>query len=164
MQRSAVIFMLCLGVASARAQDSARSGHLYDELARMDHELFEAAFVTCDQAKFSSLFANDPDFYHDRTGATYGEEVKKLQSCPRDSGVKRTLVVDSLEVYSIKDFGAIQIGRHTFTRAGEPRVEIAKFVHLWRYRDGQWRLARVLSFDHRPMTESDGNTATNSQP
>jgi hypothetical protein len=50
MQLSAAIFMLCQGVASARAQDTARSGRLYDELARMDHELFEAAFVSCDQA------------------------------------------------------------------------------------------------------------------
>jgi hypothetical protein len=85
---------------------------------------------------------------------------KRLQSCPRDNGVKRTLVADSLVVYPIKDFGAIQTGRHTFTRAGEPGVEIAQFVHLWRYRDGQRRLARVLSFDHPRMTELDETTAT----
>jgi Domain of unknown function (DUF4440) len=164
IRASAALFILALVVASAHAQDSARSGRLYDELAKMDRELFEAAFVTCDQVKFSSVFVDDPEFYHDRTGATYGEDVKRLQSCPRDNGVKRTLVADSLEVYPLKDYGAIQIGRHTFTRAGEPGVEIAKFVHLWRYIDGQWRLARVLSFDHRPMTELDENTATDVQP
>jgi hypothetical protein len=161
---SAVILVLALATAGAHAQDSARSGRLYDELARMDHELFEAAFVTCDQVKFSSLLVDDPEFYHDRTGAAYGEDVKKLQSCPRDNGVKRTLVADSLEVYPIKDFGAIQIGRHTFTRAGEPGAEIAKFVHVWRHRDGQWRLARVLSFDHHPMTELDENAGLDKQP
>jgi hypothetical protein len=126
----------------------------------MDHELFEAAFVTCDQVKFSSLLVDDPEFYHDRTGASFGDDVKKLKGCPRDNGVTRTLVAGSLEVYPIKDFGAVQVGRHTFARAGEPGVEVAKFVHLWRYRDGQWRMARVLSFDHRPMTESDEDTSS----
>ncbi len=161
---SSAIFILALAVASARAQDSARADHLYEELARMDRELFDAAFVTCDQAKFGSLFTDDAEFYHDRTGATYGEAVKQLRSCPRDSGVRRTLVAGSLEVYPIKDYGAIQMGRHTFTREGEPGVEIAKFVHLWRYRDGHWRLARVLSFDHRPKTEHDDNIATDARP
>lgn len=130
----------------------------------MDRELFDAAFLKCDQAKFSSLFTDDAEFYHDRTGASYGEAVKQLHSCPRDDGVKRTLVAGSLEVYPIKDFGAIQMGRHTFTREGEPGVEIAKFIHLWRYSDGKWQLARVMSFDHRPMTDQDENTASDDRP
>jgi len=134
----------------ADAQGSSRSGRLYDELARMDRELFDAAFVECDQAKFSSLFTDDAEFYHDRTGASYRDDVKKLRSCPRENGVTRTLVPGSLEVYPIKDFGAIQMGRHTFVRAGEPGAEIAKFVHLWSYSEGKWRLSRVMSFDHRP--------------
>jgi hypothetical protein len=130
----------------------------------MDRELFDAAFVDCDQAKFGSLFTDDAEFYHDRTGATYGESVKQLRSCPRDNGVKRTLVPGSLEVYPIKDFGAIQMGRHYFTREGEPGAEIAKFVHLWRYGDGKWRLSRVMSFDHRPMTAQDGIAASDATP
>lgn len=160
----ASISILALAVSSAGAQESPRSGPVHDELAKMDRELFEAAFVTCDQAKFSSLFTDDAEFYHDRTGASYGETVKQLRSCPRDDGVKRTLVAGSLEVYPIKDFGAIQMGRHTFTREGEPGVEIAKFVHLWRHSDGTWRLARVISFDHRPMTDQDKSTASDAQP
>ena len=153
-QLSAALLVLAAAAPGAWAQDSAQSGHLYDELARMDRELFDAAFVSCDQAKFSSLFTDDAEFYHDRTGAAYGESVKQLRSCPRDNGVKRTLVSGSLEVYPIKDFGAVQLGRHTFTREGEPGAEVAQFVHLWRYSDGKWRLARVLSFDHRPLTQA----------
>lgn len=116
----------------------------------MDRKLFDAAFVKCDQATFRSLFTDDAEFYHDRAGASYRDEARTLRSCPRENGVTRTLVPGSLEVYPIKDFGAIQIGLHTFTRQGEPGAEIAKFVHLWRYIAGQWRLARVMSFDHRP--------------
>jgi len=151
----AAISAVSFSMSDAGAQDSARSGHVFDELARMDRQLFDAAFVNCDQATFSSIFTDDAEFYHDRTGAVFGESVRQLRSCPRDNGVKRTLVPGSLEVYPIKDFGAIQMGRHTFTRDGEEGAEIAKFIHLWSYSEGRWRLSRVMSFDHRPMTEQD---------
>lgn len=133
-----------------QAQDTAHSGPLHDELARMDAALFEAAFVTCDAAKFRALFTEDAEFYHDKDGAKLGEAVKVLNFCPRDEGVTRTLVPGSLEVYPMQGYGAVQMGRHVFARKGEPGAEEAKFVHLWKREAGGWRLARVLSFDHRP--------------
>ena len=67
-----------------------------------------------------------------------------------DTRVTRTLIPGSLEVYPLQGYGAIQIGRHVFAKKGEPGSEVARFVHLWKHEDGVWRLARVLSFDHRP--------------
>lgn len=144
--------LIAASATASFAQDAARSGPLFEELARMDRELFEAAFVTCDASKFRALFTDDAEFYHDRTGASVGEAARTLKSCPRDNGVTRTLVPGSLEVYPMQGYGAIQIGRHVFARKGEPGSEIAKFVHLWKRENGVWRLARVLSFDHRPST------------
>lgn len=164
MHRLASVLLLALAASGAKAEDTPRSGRLYDELAAMDRELFDAAFVDCDRAKFSALFTEDAEFYHDRDGAMTGPQVTELRGCPRDEGVRRTLVEGSLEVYPIKDFGAVQIGRHTFTKDGEEGTGIAKFVHLWRYSDGQWRLARILSFDHRPLTDADGTPAPAAQP
>lgn len=135
------------------AQDTVRSGQLYDELARMDTALFDAAFISCSADKFRAVFTDDAEFYHDRTGASYGESVRTLKSCPRDNGVTRTLVPGSLEVYPMQGYGAIQIGRHTFARAGESGSEVAQFVHLWKREGSAWRLARVLSFDHRPSVQ-----------
>lgn len=148
---NASVAALLMTVATAcPAQDTAGSGQLFDELARMDSALFEAAFVTCNAEKFRAIFTDDAEFYHDRTGASFGDAVRTLKSCPRDNGVTRTLVPGSLEVYPMQGYGAVQIGRHTFARKGEPGSEAARFVHLWK-RDGNvWRLARVLSFDHRP--------------
>lgn len=148
-KRGAVALLMSLASACS-AQDPARSGLLYDELVRMDSELFEAAFVTCSAEKFRALFTDDAEFYHDRTGASFGDAVRTLKSCPRDDGVTRTLVPGSLEVYPMQGYGAIQIGRHIFARKGEPGSETAQFVHLWKREGGAWRLARVLSFDHRP--------------
>ena len=67
------------------AQDSVRSGPLYEELARMDSALFEAAFITCYADRFRAIFTEDAEFYHDRTGASYGDDVRTLKSCPRDN-------------------------------------------------------------------------------
>lgn len=50
----------------------------------------------------------------------------------------------------MQDHGAVQIGRHVFAREGEAGSEEAKFVRLWKRQAGGWRLARVLSFGHRP--------------
>jgi hypothetical protein len=145
--------LVALSASSVAAQDAARSGSLFDELARMDEELFDAAFVTCSAGRFRALFTEDAEFYHDRTGVSVGEAVRTLKSCPRDDGVTRTLVPGSLEVYPMQGYGAIQIGRHVFARKGEPGSEEAKFVHLWKQENGVWRLARVLSFDHRPSAQ-----------
>ena len=136
--------------ASLACAEGSSDGSLYAELSTMDRELFTAAFISCDEKKFKSLLTDDVEFYHDKTGPRYGEDVGKLRSCPRDNGVTRTLVPESLEVYPISGYGAVQIGRHTFTREGEKGTEIAKFVHLWKSNDGKWKLARILSFDHRP--------------
>ena len=145
----AVLFSVALALP-CRAQETARSGPLYDELAGMDAALFDAAFSTCDAARFRAIFTDDAEFYHDRSGASFGEAVKVMKSCPRDNGVTRTLVPGSLEVYPLQGYGAVQIGRHVFARQGESGSEEAKFVHLWKREAGGWRLARVLSFDHRP--------------
>ncbi|MEJ6004904.1 nuclear transport factor 2 family protein [Paucibacter sp. AS339] len=142
--------LIAMSASACFAQDAARSDPLFEELARMDHELFDAAFVSCNASQFRALFTDDAEFYHDRTGASVGEAARTLKSCPRDNGVTRTLVTGSLEVYPMQGYGAIQMGRHVFARKGEPGSEEAKFVHLWKRENGAWRLARVLSFDHRP--------------
>lgn len=146
----AVAVWLLAAATNGHAQDSPRSGALFDQLAAMDHALFEAAFVTCDKQRFRMLFTDDAEFYHDRTGASFGEDARTMKTCPRDNGVTRELLAGSLEVYPMSDYGAIQIGRHRFTKRGEPGSEVARFVHLWKRAGDTWRLARVLSFDHRP--------------
>ena len=144
---------VALCATSVAAQDATQGGPLFAELASMDKELFDAAFETCNADRFRALFTEDAEFYHDRTGASVGEAARTLKSCPRESGVTRTLVPGSLEVYPMQGYGAIQIGRHVFARKGEPGSEQARFVHLWKQENGVWRLARVLSFDHRPSTQ-----------
>lgn len=62
----------------------------------------------------------------------------------------RTLVEGSLEVYPVKDYGAIQIGSHTFCHMenGQEDCGTFKFVHLWRKENDSWKLTRVISYGH----------------
>ncbi|HEX7029596.1 MAG TPA: nuclear transport factor 2 family protein [Gammaproteobacteria bacterium] len=152
----AACLVLASGTGVADDVVNAKSDALYDELLRMDRLLFEAAFVACDANAFRSLFTEDAEFYHDLAGPTFGEEVWTLNNCPRDNGVRRVLVPESVEVYPMEGYGAIQMGEHWFVEEGAQTSTLAKFVHLWRKEDGEWRLARVLSFDHQSKPKSEG--------
>jgi hypothetical protein len=134
--------------------DASRVGALFEELAHMDSAVFDASFVSCDHEKANAIFTHDVEFYHDKTGFQSGRQVhentKKLtESCPGERGIRRELVAGSLQVFPIKDFGAVQMGVHRFIERGSPTMTVAKFVHLWKKEDGKWRLSRVLSFDHQ---------------
>ena len=56
----------------------------------------------------------------------------------------------------VKDFGAIAQGVHRFCQVAGGRCEgEADFAMVWRLRDGQWQVTRVLSYGHRPSAASD---------
>ena len=143
-------------VAKARATvvDSSRVGPLYDELARVDSALFDAAFVRCDTARVFALMSDDVEFYHDVTGLHRGAEVRAdfvrlAANCPRAQGVRREVVPGSLHVYPIAGFGAVQTGVHRFVEK-VVGATTARFVHVWRRGDdGSWQATRILSLDHQ---------------
>lgn len=161
--RLAIVSLAVLGASGeVRAQtipqngDGLRSGPLFEALARLDSALFEASFVTCDAAKANAIFTDDVEFYHDKDGLSVGEQVREntrrlTASCPGKHGVTRTIVPGTLRVYPIAGHGALQVGTHRFDERGAATSTVAQFISLWRLQDGQWRLARVISFDHRSV-------------
>jgi Domain of unknown function (DUF4440) len=126
-----------------------------EELTRaittLDAELF-AAYNTCDLEKFGSLIDENIEFYHDKGGLAVGKKALvegiKNNICGK---VTRELVAGSLEVYPIAHYGAVEIGVHRFLHPWTQDhgvVGEAKFIHLWQYKEGAWRVTRVISFDH----------------
>jgi ketosteroid isomerase-like protein len=159
---TASLLLLLAHAPLLRAQDAPAldsglvAGPLFDELARMDAAMFDATFVRCDAAKANAIFADDVEFYHDKDGLSSGEQVREntrrlTASCPREKGVTRTIVPGSLRVYPIEGYGAVQVGVHRFDERGAATSTVARFVSVWRMQDGEWRLARVLSLDHRSV-------------
>jgi ketosteroid isomerase-like protein len=123
------------------------------KIAHMDSLLFNA-FNACDVTTSKSLFTEDLEFYHDAGGLTnYAQNVKLIvQRCEGETKVRRELVEGSLEVFPIKGFGAIQVGSHRFYHTAKGQNEqmdgTFKFVHIWKNVNGDWKICRVISYDH----------------
>jgi hypothetical protein len=116
----------------------------------LDTALFDA-YNKCDLVKFRSLLADDVEFYHDKGGVTLGAdkltESIKTNICGGD--VRRELVPGTFEAHHMEGYGAIEIGTHRFLH---PKTNGApgegKFITLWQYKGGAWKVTRALSFDH----------------
>ncbi len=120
-------------------------------ITALDAALFDA-YNKCDLEKFASYIDENVEFYHDQGGVTLGraaltESVKK-NICGK---VTRELVPGSLHVFYMKGYGAIEVGVHRFHHPGHEDTEgvgEGKFIHLWQYKDGAWKITRVMSYDH----------------
>ena len=127
-------------------------------IIELDRQLF-GAYNRCDLKKFDSMLADDVEFYHDQGGVTLGHEKLtesiKNNICTGDT--QRVLVPGTLKIYYMKSYGAIEMGVHRFLH---PKTEATNgtgegsFVHLWRYKDGAWKVTRVLSYDHHSADKS----------
>lgn len=143
-----------LAFAQAPSSSTGDSGTLFTTIKALDAKLFDA-YNTCDLQTVGSLVSEDLEFYHDKTGLAVGRQnlldALKANICGK---VTRQLVPGSLEVYPIADYGAVEIGVHTFHHPNDPtNVGEAKFVMLWHQKDGHWQITRVISFDHHPAAK-----------
>lgn len=149
-----MIFLIWTSLSKAQSIDvSVTKTDLYDTIYLMDSIFFEA-FNTCDTTMSKSLFTKDLEFYHDHGGLTnYDQNLRSIiNRCNATTKVRRELVPGSLEVYPIKDYGAIEIGRHRFyyRQVGEEEKldGTFKFIHIWVHENNEWKISRVISFDH----------------
>jgi len=149
-------FLIAMFAAQIHAQaiqplDSIKNQADLDQtIAALDTALFDA-YNRCDLEKFASFVADDIEFYHDKGGLTLGKQAFvdaiKRNICGTD--IRRELVPGTLEAHYMKGYGAVEIGTHRFLHpksnngTGEGR-----FVTLWQYKDGSWKITRALSFDH----------------
>jgi hypothetical protein len=140
------------GAAEIRPLEAITSQAELDEtVTALDAELFDA-YNRCDLPAFRRLLAEDIEFYHDVGGATLGAEALtdsvRRNICGGDT--VRELVSGSLKIYYMKGFGAVEIGEHRFLhpKSHTPTGE-GKFINLWRYDKGAWKITRAISFDHR---------------
>lgn len=124
---------------------------LYKEIAAMDKVLFDA-FNRQDAAGVKAVFSTDLEFFHDMGGLQNYEQNDKAtrELFARDLRLKRELVPGSMEVYPVKDYGAIQTGRHTFCHVenGKDDCGTFKFLQIWKRTAEGWKLARVVSYGH----------------
>lgn len=141
------IAVLCLSSAV-----SANQPNLNAEILGMDKKLFDA-FNARDLEMTKSIFDPTLEFFHDTGGlSNYDKTIANTQRLFSNAGdLKRELVPESTEIYTVKDFGAIQTGRHKFCHTENQKLECGtfKFLHIWKNTKGAWTLVRVVSYAHQ---------------
>jgi len=138
-------------------QAAAPKDELFRTIASLDGEVFDA-FNRCDLEKFGSYFTEELEFYHDNGGLTDRSRQSLVESVKNNicGKVYRVLVTETLEVYPLNGYGAVEIGVHRFYHPGKDSTESvgeAKFVHLWQNKEGAWKITRVISYDHHPLAK-----------
>lgn len=128
--------------------DAARLRELVGELDRNMFEAYNAHEVD----GLMAWFTEDLEFYHDTGGLLDFQQVKQgfTSVFVNNKDIRRDLVEGSLEVYPIRDYGAIEIGAHRFchTENGKPDCGTFRFMQIWRVDGGVWKVSRDVSYGH----------------
>jgi hypothetical protein len=153
----AALLFLAIFPLFAQAQQDTLSATIQHEDA-----IFWDAYNRCDVEKMSQFFWPDVEFYHDKGGPTIGlgpltETFRKNLCGNPNFRLRREAIPTTIKIYPLqKDgvtYGAVFSGEHYFyiNDSGKPeyRDGWAKFFHLWLLRDGTWKMARVVSYDHQ---------------
>ncbi len=158
------VFILCTAILNLNAQEK-KDSELFKTLKEKDHLLFNVGFNTCDISQFEKIVSENFEFYHDKSGITNSKAdfISSIKGwlCKADYKSVRELLEDSLEVYPLYNngvlYGAIQTGKHRFYEFEKDNSKqfrsIAKFNHLWKLENGEWRIIRILSYDHQTKDE-----------
>ncbi|MBQ0735515.1 DUF4440 domain-containing protein [Aquimarina celericrescens] len=139
------------------SQSNTDNQNLETTILKLDNEFWES-YNTCDLDKFRTFFIEDFEFYHDKGGLTSGlsQMMKSVETglCgTKNPRVRREVVEGSVHIYPLNNYGAIINGNHKFfvTEKGKKEVltEIAKFTPVWQHKNDEWKMTRVLSYDHQ---------------
>ncbi len=124
---------------------------LFNQIARLDSLLF-AAYNAKNLDLMKTFFTKDLEWYQDNGGLINYEKVFiNFQSIfNRDYDLTRSLVKESLEVHPIQGYGAIEVGSHQFKHIENDKLEVGtfKFLMIWKNDNGNWKISRVISYDH----------------
>ena len=149
-----LLLSIALSSFAVQASDGQDADPLFETIFALDAEVF-AAFNACSDPaqldKHAGFFAPDVEFYHDTGGVTWTRDAMIANTRQYVCGnFRRELIPSTLEVFPVKDFGAIARGSHRFCQFASGECEgLADFTIVWRLQDGRWAITRVLSYGHR---------------
>lgn len=125
------------------------SDNLSAAVTALDTKFFDA-YNHCDLATLGSMVEDGLEFYHDHTGLTVGKQPFLDAIKNNICGQTQRTLVGSLEIYPLHDYGAVEIGVHRFHHPANPGLGVGegKFITVWHYKDGAWKISRAISFDH----------------
>lgn len=134
---------------------------LTEAVSASDAAFFQLFFEGCDPERLASMVTDDFEFFDDRGGRVVADGASfvalyrtqcEARLAPDAWRSRREVAPETLGIYPIHGYGAVETGEHFFyERRGdgpEARVGRARFSQMWKLEDGRWKLARVFSYDH----------------
>jgi hypothetical protein len=163
LARTALSGLLGVAMMGAAMEATAATERTPEQLAQvvdaLDTAVFDSFNTCADPAqlvKHAAYFDEAVEFYHDNGGVTWTRDEMIARTRTNVCGnYRRERVPSTLAVFPIKGFGAIAQGTHRFCGLAEKDCAgEADFVMVWRERDGQWQVTRVLSYAHRQAAKA----------
>ncbi|MAO17054.1 MULTISPECIES: nuclear transport factor 2 family protein [Flavobacteriaceae] len=141
---------------------------LFSTIATMDSLYFSAQNV-CDLEKYAYYLSEDFEFFHDKAGLTPSKEKEMMDMaifCGEEQRtrqpLRRELTKGSLQVYPMDNYGALEFCDHVFylqiNDGTEKVVGSGKMTALWKLENNEWKLARIISYDHQPIAKVELKT------
>lgn len=141
-----VLFSLCLLTAYASTKSD-----LERDIEQADTTFFNA-FNACDITTMAGMFSEELEFFHDTAGLSDYQSTMQAtkENCSKQLGLVRTLLPQDMEIYPIKGFGAVHMGKHQFCHMAGDEKDCGTFgfMHIWKQSDSGWLIHRVISYGH----------------
>jgi len=149
---AALGLMAACTAAMAASKDPARA-RLEAEITAADARLF-GGLNERDIGPMKEGFSPRLEFYHDRSGVTgYADNIAIFEKNFRaPNRVRRIALPETVEIFPAGPNHAMHVGQHRFcNKPPGPAPEecsVYRFSMVWEREGGQWKLLRVLSYDH----------------
>jgi len=123
------------------------------EIVAADARLFDGVNRR-DIGPLKAGFSPRLEFYHDRSGLTgYAENIAIFEkNFAAPARLRREAMLETVEVFPAGPDHAMHIGKHRFCNKPSPSepegCSVYRFSMVWERDSGQWKLLRVLSYDH----------------
>lgn len=146
-----LIAIIVFGAANAQQPNQKHQDkELFATILKLDSTWFVSFNKDIDL--FSSYLDSSLEFYHDKGGlGFYADNIaafKRIKATIPD--LTRELLKETMEVYPIPGYGAVQIAQHRFCHMENGKMDCAvfKFIHTWKKTDKGWKVTRIISVDH----------------
>jgi hypothetical protein len=144
-------FLITAGFFTGNSAAAQTSGPLFNEIQHLDSLQFDA-FNSRNLDQLMNYFDSTLELYQDNTGVRNFDQTKQAFGglFKMNYVLTRKLIPGTMEVYPIRDYGAIETGQHTFSHIenGQLQSFTYKFMQIWQKKDGVWRVTREITYGH----------------
>ena len=156
-----LLFLIAATIVQSLAQSNGQPSDANEIIKAIYHHdsIFWEAYNKCDVETMAKYFTDDLEFYHDKSGPTFTlttfEANMRTGLCGKaDWRLRREPIEGTVKAFPMNNYGGVITGEHVFyiNEAGKPEFldGYGKFMQLWQFKNGQWKMSRIVSYDHGP--------------